>query len=111
MGNAKNSEPPAASNHTSLPSQTGPMARRMVRRSRSFLAATRWMAPDPRSKPSKSTYIAIMTATAMNQKVSTTTTPFYAVAPSASISRPGSGSGPWATSRAISRMYKRPMIR
>src|ERR671910_1693145 len=55
---------------TSFPSHTGPIARMIIRRSRSFLATKGWMAPAPRSKPSRSTYAVIMNATAMNQKVS-----------------------------------------
>src|SRR5215210_4215459 len=47
------------------------MARMIVRRSLSFLAAKGWIAPAPRSKPSRRTYMVIMNATAMNQKVST----------------------------------------
>src|SRR5436190_14313931 len=54
---------------TSLPSQTGPMARRIVRRSASFLAADRWITPAPRSKPSSSTYMVSMNATRMNHSV------------------------------------------
>src|SRR5437588_5014979 len=54
---------------TSLPSQTGPMARRIVRRSASVLAAERWITPAPRSKPSSSTYMVSMKATRMNHSV------------------------------------------
>src|SRR5215211_1966877 len=56
---------------TSFPSHTGPMARMIVRRSRSSLAAKRCIAPAPRSKPSRRTYMAIINATRINQIVST----------------------------------------
>src|SRR5215208_3601729 len=56
---------------TSLPSHTGPMARRTRRRSGSFFATKGCMAPAPRSKPSRSTYMVSMKATRMNQSVST----------------------------------------
>src|SRR5215210_6760199 len=47
------------------------MARMIVRRSLSSLAAKRCMAPAPRSKPSRRTYTAIINATKINQAVST----------------------------------------
>src|SRR5829696_8918709 len=47
------------------------MALMIVRRSRSSVAANRCMAPAPRSKPSRSTYMVIMNATQINQMVST----------------------------------------
>src|SRR5215207_575800 len=49
----------------------GPMARMIIRRSLSFLAAKRCMAPAPRSKPSRRTYMATINATKINQIVST----------------------------------------
>src|SRR3712207_6816213 len=47
------------------------MARMIVLRSRSSLAANRCMAPAPRSKPSRRTYMATINATQTNQIVST----------------------------------------
>src|SRR3712207_2449728 len=47
------------------------MARMIVLRSRSSLAANRCMAPAPRSKPSRRTYMATISATQINQIVST----------------------------------------
>src|SRR5215204_6511949 len=46
------------------------MARMIIRRSSSFLATKGWIAPEPRSKPSRRTYMAIINATATNQNVS-----------------------------------------
>jgi hypothetical protein len=42
----------------------------IIRRSSSFLATKGWIAPAPRSKPSRRTYMAIINATATNQNVS-----------------------------------------
>src|SRR5579875_2301695 len=54
---------------TSFPSQTGPIARRMKRRSLSVRAAIRWIMPAPRSKPSSSTYMVSINVTRINQSV------------------------------------------
>src|SRR6476646_3051266 len=65
-GKAKYRVPPPASSQTSLPSQTGPMVRITVRRSWSVLAMNRCRTPAPRSKPSRTTYAVIITATSQN---------------------------------------------
>src|SRR5262252_967401 len=68
-GNAKNSAPPAATSHTSLPSQYGPMAASTWRRSVSPRATKGETMPAPRSKPSSATYSANIIA-AMAYQVS-----------------------------------------
>src|SRR5215467_10453560 len=68
-GNAKNSAPPDATSHTSLPSQYGPMAASTWRRSVSPRATKGETMPAPRSKPSSATYSANIIA-AMAYQVS-----------------------------------------
>src|SRR5437870_12742535 len=62
------SVPPAAISQTSFPSHTGPIERSTRRRSASERATTRWIAPAPRSKPSRITYMIPMKASRQNQR-------------------------------------------
>lgn len=71
----KNSTPPEAISHTSLPFHTGPMVAVACSRSSSVRARIRCMAPIPRSKPSSTTYMAIIAARKQNQAVLTSPPP------------------------------------
>src|SRR3954447_25599378 len=64
------STPPAAMSQTSLPSQTGPIAARTVRRSSSVRATSRRTMPTPKSKPSRPAETASIPETIAYQRAS-----------------------------------------
>src|SRR6266700_6308810 len=68
-GKAAKVAPPAVSNHTSLPSQTGPIVLTIVRRSASSRPSTGSRMPTPKSNPSSTKYPDHRIAMRMNQKV------------------------------------------